>query len=253
MEAPPPQPFFTLARQFAIDLAGARVMFTTRRGGVSTGPYASFNLGLLTGDAPEAIRENRRRLEEQPAAPVGFVHQVHGAAVLETSAAEAEQRRGAGPGRLPEADGQLTVEPGCALAALTADCLPVGVAGAGGVAMLHAGWRGLAAGVLERGVQALRGLGVSGPLSAAIGPGAGPCCYEVGPEVHAAFAREPTRVHRGAKLDLPGIAAERLRRAGVATVHDIGLCTICSDPGLFFSHRRDRGVTGRQAGVAWLT
>lgn len=253
MDAPPPEPFFILARQFAIDLPGARVMFTTRRGGVSTGPYSSFNLGLMTDDVPAAIRENRRRLEEQPGAPVSFVRQVHGASVLSTSSAEAARRRTAAPGGLPEADGQLTVEPGCALAALTADCLPVAVAGAGGVAMLHAGWRGLAGGILERGVEALRALGVSGPLSAAIGPGAGPCCYEVGPEVHSVFAEGPVRPQRGAKLDLPGIAAERLRRAGVAEVHDIGLCTICSDPGLFFSHRRERGLTGRQAGVAWLT
>jgi YfiH family protein len=248
-----PAPFFTLAEQFAIDLPGARAMFTTRRGGVSAGPYASLNLGLMTDDEPEAIRHNRRGVEALAGSPVGFVHQVHGTALLPTTAAAAAQRSTAGPGELPEADGQLATERGCGLAALTADCLPVAVAGAGGVAMLHAGWRGLAAGILERGVERLRALGVSGQLNAAIGPGAGPCCYEVGAEVHAAFADEPARVHRGANLDLPAIAARRLHAAGVAEVHDICLCTICSDRALFFSHRRDAGVTGRQAGVAWLT
>jgi hypothetical protein len=236
-----------------IDLPGARVMFTTRRGGVSTGPYTSLNLGLMTDDEPEAIRQNRRILADQAGSPVGFVRQIHGTNVLATTAAQAGERQTAGPGDLPEADGQLTSDRGCALAALTADCLPVAVAGEGAVAMLHAGWRGLAGGILEEGVARLRALGISGPLSAAIGPGARACCYEVGPEVHAAFADEPERVHRGANLDLPGIAAERLGRAGVTEVHDIGLCTICSHPALFFSHRRDHGLTGRQAGVAWLT
>jgi YfiH family protein len=248
-----PDPFCTVSRQLAIELTGARVMFTTRRGGVSVGPYASLNLGLMTDDEPTAVTHNRRTLQEQTGLPVGFVRQVHGVELLVTTSAEALRRRSAGPGELPEADGQVTTDPGCALAVLTADCLPVAVAGQGAVAMLHAGWRGLAGGILERGVQQLRALGVNGPLTAAIGPGAGPCCYEVGPEVHAAFGDEPAQVHRGTHLDLPAIAGESLRRSGVTEVYDIGLCTMCSDPGLFFSHRRDHGVTGRQAGVAWLT
>jgi copper oxidase (laccase) domain-containing protein len=119
--------------------------------------------------------------------------------------------------------------------------------------MLHAGWRGLQAGVIGAGVSALRALGERGDLSAAIGPGAGPCCYEVGREVHEAFADQPPAVHHGPRLDLKSIAAAELEAAGVTEVHDLGLCTICSDPDLLFSHRRDRGVTGRQAGVAWLT
>jgi hypothetical protein len=118
--------------------------------------------------------------------------------------------------------------------------------------MLHAGWRGLAAGVIAAGVAALRAAGAAGPLSAAVGPGAGRCCYEVGEEVHAAFAGRPERVHHGANLDLPAIAHHDLEAAGVATIHQLGLCTVCSDPALFFSHRRDDGVTGRQAGIAWL-
>jgi copper oxidase (laccase) domain-containing protein len=112
--------------------------------------------------------------------------------------------------------------------------------------MLHGGWRGLAGGVLEAGVAAMRELGADGELVAAIGPGAGPCCYEAGDEVHAALGHSA-----GQNVDLKAAARDRLRGAGVAEVHDVGLCTICSDAGLFFSHRRDRGVTGRQAGIGW--
>jgi copper oxidase (laccase) domain-containing protein len=118
--------------------------------------------------------------------------------------------------------------------------------------MVHAGWRGLAGGVLDRGVAVVRELaGPGAPLVAAIGPGAGPCCYEVGPEVHAVFADLPG-ARRGENLDLVAIARTRLAAAGVDQVHAVGLCTIC-EPQSFFSHRRDRGVTGRQAGLAWLT
>jgi hypothetical protein len=151
------------------------------------------------------------------------------------------------------ADGQITHEPGLALTALTADCLPIAVAGDGAVAMLHAGWRGLRDGVIAAGVAAVRERGADGALRAAIGPGAGPCCYEVGDEVLAAFADEPAATRGESKLDLKAIARAQLERAGVIEVHDIALCTICSDPALLFSHRRDRGVTGRQAGIAWLS
>ena len=120
--------------------------------------------------------------------------------------------------------------------------------------MLHAGWRGLAAGIVAEGVRALRELGADGPFEAAIGPGAGGCCYEVGEEVHAQFAA--LRRGRAARAQ-PRPEGDRARgqlvRAGVATVHDVGLCTICSDESLFFSHRRDHGVTGRQAGLVWLS
>ena len=142
---------------------------------------------------------------------------------------------------------------GVAPMVMTADCLPVAVAGAGAVAMLHAGWRGLAGGILAEGVAAVRELGAEGPLAAAIGPGAGPCCYEVGEEVHAAFTDQDLDIRRGRNLDLKAIAREQLRRAGVEVVHDVGLCTICGDPTLLFSHRRDGGITGRQAGLVWLS
>jgi polyphenol oxidase len=120
--------------------------------------------------------------------------------------------------------------------------------------MLHAGWRGLADGVIAEGVRAVRELSTGAPsLAAAIGPGAGPCCYEVGDELRERFAAFGEGVRNGRNLDMKAVAREQLARAGVETVHDVGLCTICSDQALFFSHRRDDGVTGRQAGIAWLS
>jgi YfiH family protein len=207
------------------------------------------NLGWLTDDDHRSVTRNRATLEAELGAPaLSFVHQVHGADVRVITAATTSPRE------RPRVDGQATDQRDVALCALTADCLPIALAagGDGVVAMLHAGWRGLATGVIASGVRAMRELGAEGDLSAAIGPGAGPCCYEVGDEVHAPFADIP-EAHAGGHLDLKAIAAHQLRAAGVTTVADIGMCTICADPTLLFSHRRERGVTGRQAGVAWLT
>jgi YfiH family protein len=148
--------------------------------------------------------------------------------------------------RRQEADGHATALPGVATMVLTADCLPVVLGSAGAVAALHAGWRGLAAGVLESGVEAVRELGGVDDIVAVIGPGAGVCCYEVGPEVHAAFAGAHAD---GRNIDLPGIARERLLAAGVAEVQAVAACTICD--ARFFSHRREGTRAGRQAGVAW--
>jgi hypothetical protein len=248
----PAEPFYALGHHFAIDLPGARAAFSTRRGGHSAGPYESMNLGWLTDDDHRCVTRNRATLAAELRAPeLSFVHQVHGAEVRRITAGTAAPRERVGGIRV---DGQATDQRGVALCALTADCLPIALAAGGGgvVAMLHAGWRGLATGMIASGVQAMRELGADGELSAAIGPGAGLCCYEVGDEVHAPFAaiRE---AHAGRHLDLKAIAAHQLCAAGVATVADIGICTICADPALLFSHRRDHGVTGRQAGVAWLT
>ncbi len=236
-----PAPFASVGDHIGIALPGGRALFTTRRGGVSEGAYASLNLGRWTADDAAAVQANRERLAELVRVPLDAIvqgRQVHGSHV---------ERRAHPDGAVQEADGQATAERGLVALVLTADCLPVAVIGERAIAMLHAGWRGLADGVLENGVEALRELGDDGPLQAAIGPGAGVCCYEVGPEVHAAFGREP----RQGTIDLKAIAAERLRAAGVAQVHDVGVCTMCADPGLFFSHRRDGGITGRQAGIAW--
>jgi len=131
-----------------------------------------------------------------------------------------------------------------------ADCLPVMLVADGAVAALHAGWRGLAGGILAEGVAALRELGGDGAITAALGPSARGCCYEVGEEVHAAFAGYDARVGER-NLDLVAVARAQLAAEGVAEVRDVALCTICADPALFFSHRRDGGVTGRQAGVVW--
>ncbi|WP_205698416.1 polyphenol oxidase family protein [Conexibacter sp. SYSU D00693] len=241
-----------------VDLGGACARFTDRAGGVSTGAYASLNLGPWTDDVPEDVAENRRRLADATGAMLAQGHQVHGttvARVTDRPWPEAAGAAGAGiaGGRPAAADGQATCLEGVAPIVLTADCVPVVVAGAGAVAALHAGWRGLAGGVLAAGVQAVRELGTNGaPLRAAVGPSAGPCCYEVGEEVAARFdARFRRGTGAATHLDLPAAAAAALRDAGVEHVELVGLCTICDER--FFSHRRDGGVTGRQAGLGWLT
>jgi YfiH family protein len=146
-----------------------------------------------------------------------------------------------------KADGHAVGTPGVAAMVLTADCTPVALGAHGAVAALHAGWRGLAAGVLEEGVRALREVGGRGEVVALVGPCAGACCYEVGEEVHAAFGG----AHRnGGLIDLRAIAHERLLAAGVAQVRDAQACTICDER--FFSYRREGARAGRQAGLAWL-
>ncbi len=238
-----PAPFYPAGEHIAIELPGARALFSTRRGGVSRGPYASLNLGRWTEDDPRAVEHNRESLARGLGLRFAYGRQVHGATVLRVQAAPQE------PFAPPEADGQATTAAGVGALVLTADCLPIAIAAPGAVAMVHAGWRGLAAGVIEAGVRAVRELGADGPLSAAIGPGAGACCYEVGEPVHAAFAHLDAGIRRGPNLDLKAVARMQLQRAGAERVHDVGLCTICSQQ--FFSHRRDNGLTGRQAGIAW--
>ncbi len=213
-------------------LEGGTVLFTTRRGGVSEGPYASLNLGSWTDDDPARVEANRERVRALAgAARLQQGHQVHGTRV----AVDSE--------RVEDADGQVSTRAGVAPIVLVADCLPVALVAPEAVAMLHAGWRGLAGGVVAEGVGALRRAGAA-RVAAAVGPGAGPCCYEVGDEVRAAFGTS------GPTIDLKAIARGQLAAAGVDAVHDVGLCTMC-DPERFFSHRRDGGVTGRQAGVVW--
>jgi YfiH family protein len=149
-----------------------------------------------------------------------------------------------GPEGVVEADGHIVSEPGLAPLVFVADCLPVAISGPGGVAIVHAGWRGLAAGILTAAAEAVEA------DAAAIGPGIGPCCYEVGEEVLSAFSGLGEGVAKGRMLDLPEVARRSLTKAGVERVESAGLCTSCEE-GLFFSHRRDEGRTGRQAGVAW--
>lgn len=226
-------------RWLEADLGRARAAFTTRLGGVSEAPFDSLNLGVLTDDEPESVGENRRRLAavlDRDPAEVVFARQVHGAELV--------THRGP-QGDPPEADGHVVTETGLAPLVFVADCLPVALSGPGGVAMLHCGWRGLAAGIAARGAEAV------GATDAAIGPGIGPCCFEVGFEVLEAFAGLGGGVAAGRMLDLPEVARRLLREAGVERIESAGLCTSCN-PGLFFSHRRDAGRTGRQAGLAWI-
>jgi YfiH family protein len=220
---------------------GGRALFTGREHG---------NMSSVGGDACElasAAREGLRELIGARALVRG--HQVHGTAVRRIAAVadEREASAGASPSA-GEADGQATALRGVATMVMSADCLPVALGCAGAVAMVHAGWRGLAAGVLEEGVRAVVELGDGGEIVAVVGPGAGGCCYEVGPEVHEAFGG----AHRdGRRIDLRAIARERLLGAGVARVHDVSACTICDER--YFSHRREGARAGRQVGVAWLT
>jgi YfiH family protein len=227
----------------AADAAGgaARAAFSTRLGGVSDGPFTSLNLGILTDDGRERVIANRATLMRALGRETGGVamgRQVHGADV--------QVRDEVAPGtELAEVDAQVTRSPALTPLVLVADCVPVVLASRGAVAAVHCGWRGVAAGIVEHAVAELD-VGVS----AVVGPAIGPCCYEVGEEVRDRFA---ARGHEqpGPTLDLPGIVAEELRRAGVTDVALARVCVSCNAE-LFFSHRRDGGITGRQAGLAWL-
>jgi YfiH family protein len=234
-------------RWLEAELPGARAAFSTRAGGVSEAPYESLNVAVKTGDEPGRVVDNRRRLAAALGlAPENVVmgHQVHGAELL-WHAAPQEPRIFADVVPSPvDADAHATDQPGLAPLVMTADCLPVALAGQGGVAMAHGGWRGLAGGILDRAVESVDA------RAAAIGPGIGPCCYEVGDEVLSEFA-DLDGVAEGRMLDLPAVARALLGRAGVTAVEATDLCTSCN-PELFYSHRRDGPETGRQSGIAWL-
>jgi YfiH family protein len=224
---------------------GYEVAFTTRVGGMSEGPYASLNLGRKSGDDVERVDENRRILCDAIGADLeklALNYQVHSARMVRAAPAM----------RGEHADGLWTDEPGLPILAMSADCLPIVVVRAGpskpAVAVLHAGWRGLLEGIVEAGAHAVGG----GSLTAAIGPGIGPCCYEVGEEVAAPFReRFGDDVVREGRLDLWTSAERALRAAGVARVDRLDRCTAC-EPDTFFSHRRDAGRTGRQGVIAYV-
>ena len=229
------------------DLPGAAVLFSDRRGGVSSGPYESLNLGILTEDDQAKVAENRRRLASAIGhAPesVAMGWQVHGDEIREWDGPPERGGFARIGGELPRVDGHVTSVREVPLLVLVADCLPVALATPERVAMLHCGWRGLAAGLLERALETF-----PEPPAAALGPGIEACCYEVGPEVLGAFAGL-TGVAKGSMLSLRQIAFQKLWAAGVRHFESFPLCTSCRGD-LFFSHRRDGGVTGRQAGVAW--
>lgn len=218
---------------------GPPAAFTTRRGGTSEAPFDALNLSFVVGDAEDVVRSNRRTA----GSAVGrdgewsVVRQVHGGDVVEAT----------GAGRLADADAVWTSDPSRTVAVLAADCVPVLLAGRGSVAVAHAGWRGLLAGVVERAAAA------AGATAAWIGPAIGPCCYEVGADVGGSFADRfgDDVVSARSTLDLWAAAARAARRGGASDVHTARLCTSCH-PDLFFSHRRDAGRTGRQALIARL-
>lgn len=235
-------------RWLEAELPRARVAFTTRIGGVSEGPYRSLNLGSLTEDEPSAVYENRQRLAAALRLDPGCVligRQVHGAELQRSDTAPAANAFSDPDTEPTAADGQITSEQGLAPLVFVADCLPVALARRGEVAMIHCGWRGLANGIVSRAVNAI------GADAAAIGPGIGPCCYEVGEEVLSRFETLGRGIATGRMLDLREIVRRLLEASGVTSVEIAPQCTSC-EAELFFSHRRDRGATGRQAGVAWI-
>jgi YfiH family protein len=235
--------------------AGVRALSTLRTGGASAAPYASLNLGGHVGDQATAVEGNRRRLRDAaklPAEPV-WLEQVHGTCVLDLDS----------PGPLGPADAAVTRQPGRICAILTADCLPVLLADEAGdrVGAAHAGWRGLAAGVIEATVAAL---GVPPrQLLAWLGPAIGPRHFEVGAEVREALLRRAGAGDGAADeaafvpnargrymADLYALARRRLLRLGVERIYGGGQCTYADDA-RYYSHRRD-GRTGRQATLIWL-
>lgn len=230
--------------------ARVRAFTTTRAGGTSSGPYASFNLGDHVGDDPVAVGRNRELLRAVLALPAepAWLRQVHGIRVIDAAQADAPR----------EADGAWSAQPGVVCAVLTADCLPVLLCNRVGtqVAALHAGWRGLAAGVIEQGVGSLSG--APDDLLAWLGPAIGPQAYEVGPEMMAAFVNKnpsaetafaPTGDGRYL-ADLYALARLRLSALGVTRIYSGGFCTF-TDRERFFSFRRD-GTCGRMASLIWL-
>lgn len=228
-------------------LPGATAAFSTRLGGVSETPFDGLNLGVSTDDRCDAVVENRRRLAAAlgfPPEQIAIGRQVHGAELAVHTAPQEPSPFVAPGSATPEVDGHVSAEPSPALLVFVADCVPVALSGPGGVAMLHCGWRGLAAGVVARGVAAVNA------TAAAVGPAIGPCCYEVGPEVLGAFAYLGDGVAHDRMLDLSEVARRQLREVGVEQVESSELCTSCERE-LFFSHRRDAGRTGRQAGLVW--
>ena len=238
------------------DRVGA--LMTTRHGGVSLPPFDSLNLRAAVGDDPQAVAQNQRRLADAVGVRPVYLNQVHGANVVRLTAADLA------PDALAhDADGAVTTEPGIACTVQVADCLPVLFAAPGGraVGAAHAGWRGLAAGVLEATLAQVCEVAhcAPGEVRAWLGTCIGPAQFEVGPDVLAAFGVSPQTddsprfiaTAAGKWLaDLPALARDRLQAAGVSAVSGGQGCTV-AEPSRFFSFRRDR-ITGRMAALVWI-
>jgi len=254
--------------------ARVRAFTTLRTGGVSTGAHGlpdgragGWNLGAACDDDPAHVAQNRRLLRAWlPAEPV-WLRQVHGTAVWradDPAAADlmAPEAVALGLDCAPAADAAVTARPGQVLVIQTADCLPVFFASESGdaVGVAHAGWRGLAAGVLEQTMAALRGIAADGQRwHAWLGPAIGPDCFEVGDEVREAFVTHDPKAAPAFRpaaqpakwwADLYELARQRLRAVGLATIGGRAYCTVC-DPHRFYSYRRDR-QTGRMASLIWI-
>ena len=225
-----------------------KAVITTRAGGFSSGPYASLNLGLRTGDDAAAVARNRARLRSILPQEPKWLRQVHGSAAVSADTISASA---------PEADASVARSPGTVCAVLIADCVPVLLSNRAGsvVAAAHAGWRGLAHGVIERTLAATGE--EPGELLAYLGPGIGPDAFEVGAEVRETFLTQAPQdadafsPHASGKwlANLFTLARNRLQRAGLRMIFGGGICTY-SDPARFFSYRRDR-TTGRMAALIW--
>jgi YfiH family protein len=228
-----------VSEELRASLPGGGVLFTDRSHG---------NMSSVGGLDAEHGAEARDRLRDRLGLrALARGYQVHGSViqiVAETPISEPETPD------LPHADGQATSLSSLGAMVLAADCLPVAISCTGAIAMVHAGWRGLASGVLENGAKALGDLDGSraNGLVAVLGPCAGPCCYEVGPEVHIALGSD---LRAKAPIDLRAVARQKLEAAGVDQVLELGGCTICDER--YFSYRREGDAAGRQAGVAWLS
>lgn len=229
---------------------GVHAFVTTRAGGVSRPPFDSLNVGFTTGDDREAVRENRRRLTALLPRDPAWLKQIHGSDVVNAE----------GVADPPAADASVAATAGVVCAIQIADCLPVLLCDRQGtlVAAAHAGWRGLAAGVIDNTVASMTAAGArADDLMAYIGPGIGPRAFEVGDEVRDAYMSRDTGAqsafvaHRSGKwlADLPALTRRALARCGVGAVYGGNMCTY-SDPARFYSYRRDK-VTGRSVALIW--
>lgn len=223
-----------------LELPNAKAVFTTRAGGVSTGAYASLNVGRLTDDDSAAIEANISQVRVKTGLDeLQLLKQVHGREIHFCDETPLHE--------MPEADAAITRTKRRGLLATGADCPPVALSDGNAVAIVHCGWRPLAAGIIDRIASEF-----DDGFTAAIGPGICQDHYEVGPEVIEQLGSHAVDNHDGRQLDLKGVIASMLRGAGADEVTDVNRCTSC-EPEHFFSHRRDAGTTGRQAGIVWLT
>ncbi len=236
---------------------GWRAAFSTRLGGVSAPPFGSLNLGMSTDDDPARVWRNRRALAAVAGVAAGDLvvpGQVHGTTIAEVGSRERGRGARGADDVIADTDGLLTREAGVPLVVTFADCVPVLLVGgrpARALALVHAGWRGMLAGIVG---EAARALGAGAAEGAAvIGPSIGPCCFAVSPDVGESFETTFPGTWREGRVDLWEVARRQLEAGGFdpAGIVSSGLCTFHDHE--FFSHRREHGATGRQAAIAWLT